>query len=120
MKTNILIIGSILLGSAFLNTVSAGTCEIKYTRTACPGQESISFKKCKGKASCTKIKTISAVEKCKTLAVKACRNNRHSITKSKVINANFDGQKLKASNGSDDFCTIYEKVNEEFNQCDNS
>ena len=78
MKTNILIIGIIFLSSVFINSASAGTCEIKYTRTACPGQESISFKKCKGKASCSKIKKISEVEKCKVLAVKACKNNRTS------------------------------------------
>lgn len=117
MKTSILFIGSIFLGSVLINFAFAGTCEIKYTRTACPGQESISFKKCKGKASCSKIKKISEVEKCKTLAVKACKNNRYSITKSKVINASFDGNELKASNDNSDFCTIYEKTAEEFNQC---
>lgn len=70
MKSNIFITGIIFLATVFFNTAYAGKCEIKYTRTACPGQESISFKKCKGKASCSKIKNISEVEKCKTLAIK--------------------------------------------------
>jgi len=118
MKTNLLIIGSVFLGSVFINSASAGTCEIKYTRAACPGQESISFKKCKGKASCSKIKKISEVEKCKSLAVKACKNNRTSITKSKVINATFDGKELISTSGSTDFCTDYAKAQEQFNQCE--
>ena len=67
MKNNIFIIGTIFLASVFFNTAYAGKCEIKYTRTACPGQEGISFKKCKGQASCSKVKNISDVEKCKTL-----------------------------------------------------
>ncbi|MBE0356293.1 hypothetical protein PPHE_a1204 [Pseudoalteromonas phenolica O-BC30] len=52
------------------------------------------------------------------MAVKSCRNKRLTVTKSKVINALFDGQQIKASNGNDDFCTVYEKASEEFNKCD--
>lgn len=95
----------------------AGNCEIKYTRTACPGKEKISYKKCKGQKSCSKFKETPDAESCKTAAIKSCRNKRLSITKSKVINAEFDGTALKASNGSDDFCTVYEKADAEFNKC---
>lgn len=95
----------------------AGTCEIKYTRTACPGKEKISYKKCKGKQKCSKFKEATTAAECGTMAVKSCRNKRLTVTKSKVINALFDGQQIKASNGSDDFCTVYEKANEEFNKC---
>jgi hypothetical protein len=117
MKSNIFFIGCAvcLLVSNF---AIANICEIKYTRTACPGQESISYKKCKGQASCSKVKKISSADKCKVLAVKACRNNRLDITKSKVINAIFDGVELKASNDSNDFCTVYDKAEQEFNKCD--
>jgi hypothetical protein len=52
------------------------------------------------------------------MAVNSCKNKRFSVTKLKVINALFDGQPIKASNGSDDFCTVYENASEEFNKCD--
>ena len=96
----------------------AGTCEIKYTRTACPGKEKISYKKCKGQQKCSKFKETPDAEACKAAATKSCRNKRLTVTKSKVINAVYDGAALKASNGSDDFCTVYAKASEEFNKCD--
>lgn len=102
----------------YSGSTQAGTCEIKYTRTACPGKEEISYKKCKGKQKCSKFKEAATAAECGTMAVKSCRNKRLTVTKSKVINALFDGQQIKASNGSDDFCTVYEKANEEFNKCD--
>lgn len=95
----------------------AGTCEIQYTRTSCPGKEKISYKKCKGQQSCSKFKETADAEACKTAAVASCRNKRLTVTKSKVINAVYDGTALKASNGSDDFCTVYEKADAEFNKC---
>ncbi len=96
----------------------AGTCEIKYTRTACPGKESISYKKCKGQPSCSKFKETANAAACKEAAVAACRNKRLTVTKSKVINAVFDGSTLKTAAGSDDFCTEYAKASMEFNKCD--
>lgn len=102
----------------YSGVTQAGTCEIKYTRTACPGKEKISYKKCKGKQKCSKFKEAATAAECGTMAVKSCRNKRLTVTKSKVINALFNGQQIKASNGSDDFCTVYEKANEEFNKCD--
>lgn len=96
----------------------AGTCEIQYTRTACDGKEDISYKKCKGKQSCSKFKEASSAQECAAMAVKSCRNKRLTVTKSKVINAIFDENKIKASNGSDDFCSDYENASVEFNKCD--
>lgn len=102
---------------ALSSVAQAGTCEIKYTRTACPGKESISYKKCKGKQKCSKFKEAASVDECAAMAVKSCRNKRLTVTKSKVINALFDGQAINASNGNADFCTVYEKASEEFNKC---
>jgi len=114
------ILKAALLTVSFFATASvfAGTCEIKYERTACPGKEKISYKKCKGKKTCSKFKEASDAQQCGAMAVKSCGNKRLKVTKSKVINAVFDGQAIKASNGSDDFCTVYEKASEEFNKCD--
>ena len=110
---------SLLIAAFFVpfEQTYAGTCEIKYTRTACPGKEKISYKKCKGQQSCSKFKETANAEACKAAAVKSCRNKRLTVTKSKVIKADFDGTPLKASNGSDDFCTVYDKASEEFNKC---
>lgn len=104
--------------SLFSSVIYAGTCEIQYTRTACPGKEDISYKKCKGKQSCSKFKEAADAEECKAMATKSCRNKRLTVTKSKVINAEYEGAKLTASNGSDDFCTVYDKADAEFNKCD--
>ena len=113
------IVKATLLTVSFFATASAfaGTCEIKYERTACPGKERISYKKCKGKQNCSKFKEAATAQQCGEMAVKSCGNKRLKVTKSKVINAVFDGQAIKASNGSDDFCTVYEKAAEEFNKC---
>ena len=104
--------------TVWTGSVYAGTCEIQYTRTACPGKEKISYKKCKGKQSCSKFKEAADANQCKAMAVKSCGNKRLTVTKSKVINAIFDGNKLSTDGGSDDFCTIYENAATEFNKCD--
>lgn len=117
MKINFISIVIAVACFVFAGLVEAGTCEIKYTRTACPGKEKISYKKCKGKQNCSKFKEAASAAECGEMAVKSCKNRRLSITKSKVINALFDGNAIKASNGSDDFCTVYEKASEEFNKC---
>ncbi|MBE0370260.1 hypothetical protein [Pseudoalteromonas aurantia] len=101
----------------FMEVAIAGTCEIQYTRTSCPGKEKISYKKCKGKQSCSKFKEAASAAECGAMAVKSCKNKRLTITKSKVINAIFDGGKITATNGNDDFCTVYAKASEEFNKC---
>lgn len=108
---------SLILGF-FSGTVYAGSCEVEYKRTACEGKEAISYKKCKGKADCSKFSEASSAQECADKAVKSCANKRLTVTKSKVITAKFDGVAIKASNGNSDFCTTYENAATEFNQCD--
>ncbi|MCO7223929.1 hypothetical protein [Pleionea sp. CnH1-48] len=117
MKNTLALIVAAFILSLLSSHATAGTCEIKYTRTACDGKEKISYKKCKGKQSCSKFKEAADAAQCKKLATKSCANKRYSITKSKVINAVFDGTALTTDSGSDDFCTIYENKATEFNQC---
>jgi hypothetical protein len=95
-----------------------GDCAISYTRTACPGQEAESYKKCDGKQSCTKMVAADSEAKCAEAAVQACSNDRLNVTKSKVIGAKFKGKALKTKSGKDDMCLDYGKRDTEFNQCD--
>jgi hypothetical protein len=92
-------------------------CAIKYTRTACPGQEAESYKKCDGKKSCLKYEPASSAEQCKQAAAAACSNDRLTITASKVVNATFQGKPLKTTSGKEDFCAEYEKREAEYNHC---
>jgi hypothetical protein len=78
-----------LLGM-FLLAFSAGSfakCMVKYNRTACSGQEAVSYKKCKGKKECEKKKPAKDLAGCQKAARKACKNTRFDITKSKVVTA---------------------------------
>ncbi len=95
----------------------SGTCELKVTRAACPGQEKISFKKCNGAASCSEFEDAASASDCAALATAACENKRLDITKSKVINATFDDKPVKGASGSDDLCTDYKNKAAEFNKC---
>ncbi len=96
---------------------SAGDCAIHYNRTACKGQEAVSYLKCNGEKECTKSSEAASVAACQELAVKACANDRLDITKSKIITAVFDGKAIKSASGKDDFCIDYAKKSAEFNQC---
>ena len=49
--------------------------------------------------------------------MKACANDRLTVTKSKVIVATFKGKLLKSAAGNDDFCADYANRSTEFNQC---
>lgn len=98
--------------------VWAGNCEINFDRTACPGQEAISYKKCDGEKTCTEYKETATAAECGAAATAACENKRLNITKSKVITATFDGKPLKTAAGSSDFCTAYALKDQEFNHCD--
>ncbi len=112
--------GLVLFGTNVQAEELAATprCEVHYTRTACPGQEDISYKKCDGKQSCVKHKEADSVASCQAVATKSCRNRRLNITKMKVITAKFDGQPIQTPSGKDDFCLEYEKRAEEFDRCD--
>ena len=122
MRTNALLVAVLFQGALSLVAGSAlaedkAECAITYTRTACPGQEAESYKKCDGKQTCTKDVVAASSEACQEAAVKACANDRLTITKSKTISAKYKGKALKSKSGKDDFCLDYEKRAAEFNQC---
>jgi len=110
---------TLVIGSQMLPVAEAddAACDLTYTRTACPGQEAESFKKCDGKASCTKHVAAASEAACVQAAIQACSNDRLEITKSKVINAKYQGKALKTPSGKDDMCLDYPKRDVEFNQC---
>ena len=64
------------IGLMFSASLFAGTCEIHFTRTACPGQEATSYSKCDGKQSCAETHPAASVADCKTMAMAACENKR--------------------------------------------
>lgn len=111
---------SLFLAVLFLSFSGAQAfagCDLAYTRTACPGKEAISFKKCDGKASCTKAATADTPEACRVKAVAACANDRLDITKSKVIDATFNGKPVLNKAGGTDHCLDYADRAVEFNKC---
>lgn len=112
--------GLLMMGLAPAQNAEASTtdCAVHYTRTACPGQEATSYKKCDGNQSCVKHKEADSAEACQKKAMKSCRNRRLNITKLKVITATWQGQAIKSPAGNEDFCLDYEKRAEEFNHCD--
>ena len=116
MKRISLLLSALLL-SIGGSVAVAGSCELKTTRTACPGKEAISFKKCDGQASCSKTVSVDSAEACRTKAVAACANDRLEITKSKAINATFDGKPVSNKAGGMDHCLDYSARAEEFNKC---
>jgi hypothetical protein len=117
----------LLLGSTAV--MAKPKCMVSYDRTACAGQEEVSYKKCKGKKTCEKKKskfkkgkrkgeTVNTLTDCQEVARLSCANSRFDITKSKVITATWDGKAIKSAEGDTDFCLKYENVKTEFNQCE--
>jgi hypothetical protein len=118
MKSHYLIrISAVLLFMAAAGTAVAGECAVESIRTACPGQEAESFSKCGGKQSCMTPESAGSTQDCQAAALKACANDRLSITKSKVVHASFDGKAVMSASGKDDFCADYEKRAAEFDHC---
>jgi hypothetical protein len=105
------------LFSLMATHVYAGTCEIKTTRTSCPGKEDLSFKKCDGIASCSEFVEVPSAADCTSAALAACENKRSDVTKLKVIAVTFDEKPLKGPSGSDDVCVDYKNKATEFNNC---
>ncbi len=95
----------------------ASDCNITITRTACPGHEAESYKKCDGKQSCSKPAPATSEAACVEAAIKSCSNDRLEITKSKVITATYKGKALETKAGKDDLCLDYAKRDAEFNHC---
>ncbi len=116
-------VGLLMLSVAAMAPTAASAaektdCAVSYTRTACPGQEATSYKKCGGNQSCVKYKKADSLASCQKAAMKSCRNRRLNITKNKVITAMFKGTAIQTPSGKDDFCQDYPKRSEEFNHCD--
>jgi len=122
---NIVVVVGLIVSMGFTNGVVADDsgCVIHYVRTACQGQEAVSFKKCDGQAECDKTKPADSPEACAAAALKSCANSRLDITKYKVITAKFQGQALVGgfdTEGSSDptglnFC---DKDRPDLNKCD--
>ncbi len=110
---------AVLFSALGLSSVGAfaGSCDLSITRTACPGKEAISYKKCDGQASCVEKETAADAAACKAMAVEACSNKRLEITKSKVITAKFDGKEIKTDGGDTDFCKAFPNRSKEFDKC---
>ena len=92
MKATIVALG-LVASLGFAGTVIADDsgCVVHYKRTACQGQEAVSFKKCDGNAECDKTKAADSAEACAAAALKSCSNSRLDITKYKVITAKGAG-----------------------------
>ena len=110
-------VGSTAALMATARTAAAGDCAVEYIRTACPGKETESYSKCNGTQSCVLTEPAADVGACQAAAVKACANDRLTITKSKVIHAKFDGKAIMSASGKDDFCIDYANRAKEFDQC---
>ena len=96
---------------------TAGTCELRVTRTACPHKEDFSFRKCAGLSSCSATISNTSEAQCMALAQRACTNPRPQVTKHKQIEAKYDEKNLQSDNGDSDFCRAYAKRSIEFDQC---
>jgi hypothetical protein len=95
-----------------LSQIAQAGCVIHYNRTACEGQETVSYSKCNGTKECDKEDTAAVSAKaCEQAAVAACANTRLTITKSKVITAKFNGKALR---GGSNFCASNRA---DFNKC---
>ena len=117
MKTLALLSAAALLSFNAVQAAEKTDCAVHYTRTACAGQEAISYKKCGGEQSCTKHKPADSLKACQAAALKSCKNKRFDITKNKVITATYKGQPIQSTTGKDDFCLDYPNKDTEFNQC---
>ncbi|MBF0448413.1 MAG: hypothetical protein HQL67_09455 [Magnetococcales bacterium] len=96
----LLSIATLLTASIGFSALANAECAVNYTRTACAGQEAVSYKKCDGNQSCSKVKEASSEFACWQAALKSCNNDRLDITKYKQITATYNGQPL--TGGFDD------------------
>ena len=124
MKTIVVGLGLVAsLGFAGSTLADDSDCVVHYVRTACQGQEAVSFKKCDGQAECDKTKPADSAEACAAAALKSCSNSRLDITKYKVITAKYNGEALvggfdtegNADPAGMNFC---DKNREDLNKCD--
>ena len=104
-------------GAPAQDKAAAPVCAVTTARTACPGKEAESYKKCDGKKSCSKNVEAASADACLEAAVASCSNDRLEITKSKTITVKWNGQPLKSKSGKEDVCLDYPKRAAEFDQC---
>ena len=93
MKNRMMFVGLVFAAFGMAGVASA-ECIVSYERTACKGQEAVSYKKCAGNKSCTKTKTAADEGACLAAALKSCSNSRLDITKYKKITATYNGKAL--------------------------
>ncbi len=88
-------------------------CVVNVNRTACAGQESVSYSKCGGAKSCDKDYTAATEAACIAAAKENCPNSRLDITKSKIVKARLNGKVLQGPYGGN-FCS---PSRPDFNKC---
>jgi hypothetical protein len=109
---------SIIALSLFVLSFTAySKCEISYDRTACKNKEVESYAKCENKKTCTKAEAAEDIAECQEAAMLACKNTRIDITKTKVINAKWNGKEILSKTNKKDFCEDYSKRLDEYNKC---
>jgi opacity protein-like surface antigen len=95
-----------------LAAAANAACVVNIVRTACAGQEAVSYSKCNGKKACDKEESSGVTAKaCEQAAASNCPNSRLTITKSKVVTAKFNGKALR---GGANFCAANRP---DFNKC---
>lgn len=95
-----------------LSATAQAACVIHYNRTACSGQEAVSYSKCNGTKECDKEdSSATSLAACEQATAAACVNTRLTITKSKVITGKFNGTALR---GGSNFCASNRP---DFNKC---
>lgn len=95
-----------------LSAAAQAACVIHYNRTACAGQEAVSYSKCNGTKECDKEdSSATSLAACEQATAAACVNTRLTITKSKVITGKFNGTALR---GGSNFCASNRP---DFNKC---
>lgn len=93
MKTRAMFAGLVFAAFGVASSAYA-ECVVSYVRTACKGQEAISYKKCGGKQGCDKVKKAADEKACQAAALKSCNNSRLDITKYKKITATYNGKSV--------------------------
>lgn len=90
-QLTILLISSIL---GFSTLASAGECELKIKRGACPGKEAEAYKPYMGKVQTSEKKEAADEKACLDLADKASKIVRKGTLNSKEVTASFGGKDL--------------------------
>jgi hypothetical protein len=110
MKIRSFVLAAVCLES-MVEIAQAG-CIIHYNRTACQGQEAVSYSKCNGTKECDKEDPAAvSLAACEQATAAGCANSRLTITKSKIVTGKFNGKPLR---GGSNFCASNRP---DFNKC---